>query len=223
MRLVVLLLVLLPIANSRRLLGQEINPKVIATLVTQRKITFSPKSRITIWLDENQSYSISPVVADNTTHTYRSASEASALLAGPGGGMPPRPPPPRPPSPINHTGPRPPMPVPPGPHNSRPPKPPPKPKPPARPKTKFAGEGARVGGPETTSQGAADLLHRLAEQGVVVGRLETGGISQHNWKLARGAYTIALTILDGKPVATLINSGGEFVITFDNVFFVAAE
>jgi hypothetical protein len=214
----ILVLAMFAAVSAERLLAQQIDPKGVAKLVTEGRIKFSPKSKITIWLDENQNYSISPVVADNETHTYRTQSEFAVLLAGPQG--PPRPPPPKPPPPINHTGPRPPAPIPPGPHNSRPPKPPPTlpkppptlPKPPPKPKTELGEQGV-----------AADLLYQLAEQGVIVGRLETEGISQKNWKLAKGAYTIVLTLLEDKPVATLVNSNGEFVVTFDNIFFVNAQ
>ena len=75
-----------------------------------------------------------------------------------------------------------------------------------------------------TETGASNsLLQQLAEEGVVVGKLETEGISQSNWKLAKGSYTIVLTTLDGLPVATLVNAAGEFVITFDNVLFIAGN
>jgi hypothetical protein len=63
----------------------------------------------------------------------------------------------------------------------------------------------------------------LAALGAVVGRLETGGISQPDWKLAKGSYTIVLTSLAGKPVATLINARGEYVISFGEIFFLAVQ
>jgi len=204
----ILVLAMFAAVGAQRLVGQQVDPKVVAKLVTEGKVKFAPKSKITIWLDENQSYSISPVIADNPADTYRTEAEFEAMFGGQQG--PPRPPlPPRPPPPINHGGPRPPAPVPPGPHNSRPPRPQPRPPKPMA---------------ETTIDGIADnLLYRLAAQRVIVGRLETEGISQRNWKLAKGTYTMVLMLLDGKPVVTLVNSRGEFVVTFDNIFFVNAQ
>ena len=45
----------------------------------------------------------------------------------------------------------------------------------------------------------------------------------NGYELAKGSYTIVLTTLDGLPVATLVNAAGEFVITFDNVLFIAGN
>jgi len=106
--------------------------------------------------------------------------------------------------------PSPPRPPPPPPHDSKPPRPVPIP--------------PRPPGPRPSDhRPPRKSLAQLAEQGTVVGRLETGGISQPDLKLAKGSYTIALTTYEGKPVATLINASGEYVITFDEVFFLAEQ
>jgi hypothetical protein len=191
--------------------AQNIDPKSVADLVRNGAIKFTSKGTITVWLDEHQSYSISPVAAGEKNHVFRPISEeVTALMTGPGGGKPPPPPPPpKPPRPVNHGGPKPPMPIPPGPHNSKPPKPQPRP---PKPRAMVNAEGEKASG---------SLLQQLAEEGVVVGKLETEGVSQSNWKLAKGAYTIILTTSDGTAVAALVNAAGEFVITFDNVFFAS--
>jgi hypothetical protein len=69
--------------------------------------------------------------------------------------------------------------------------------------------------PKKTSE--KSLLQEYAEVETVVGRLTTEGIKQENWSLPKGIYTIALTMLNGKPVATLIDANGNFVLTLDRV------
>ena len=52
-----------------------------------------------------------------------------------------------------------------------------------------------------------------------MGQLVTEGISQGNWRIPKGSYTIVLTMQDGKPVASVIDGNGPYVVSFDNVFF----
>jgi hypothetical protein len=58
---------------------------------------------------------------------------------------------------------------------------------------------------------------------VIVGRLKTDGISQSNWKLPKGTYTIVLTVREGEPVAALVNADGDYAVSFDNLFFLEAH
>jgi hypothetical protein len=197
-----------------RLLAQDVDPKTVAKVVTDGKVKFSSLKSITVWLDGNQKYSVYPVtVENNESHEYQatvqpsgnemkaatseqsSRSESRPVAAGFAAFQAiPRPPPP--PPPPNHGGPRPPLPIPPRPSNRRP-----TPQPPPPPPKK------------------ADL----AAEGAIVGRLVTDGISQTNWRLPKGAYTIVLTVFEGKPVAALVNAEGGYVASFDNIFFLEAS
>jgi hypothetical protein len=213
----ILLLLTFSISCSLRVFAQAVNPRVVAKIVADGKVKFSSTKSTTIWLDSKQKYSIYPVtVESNESHEYMATTQAAdqiqtaqaaessrsdkkSLSAGvaqsapsfQGGPHPPPPPPPRPPPPVNHGGPRPPLPVPPRPSNRRP-----TPQPPA----KFTAE--------------------LAAEGAIVGRLVTDGISQSNWKLPKGTYTIVLVPFEGKPVAALVNTEGKYVASLDNIFLL---
>jgi len=173
-----------------------IDPKKISELVKTGKYTFAHKDRVTLVLDENNSFTIEPTLADETTQGY----QMEALQLPPGGYHPP------PPSPR----PGPPLPLPgPGRNGSKPGKPPPPGKPGKMPPV------SPPVPPKKTSE--KSLLQEYAEVETVVGRLTTEGIKQENWSLPKGIYTIALTMLNGKPVATLIDANGNFVLTLDRV------
>jgi hypothetical protein len=66
-------------------------------------------------------------------------------------------------------------------------------------------------------------LEEYGETGMIVGRLQTKGIDTGTWSLPEGSYTILLTSSAGKPVATLIDQEGKYVMASDNVFFVSKE
>ena len=179
----------------------SVDPTAVAKIVRNHQVTFVSAKRVVIWLDGGQSYSIEPVAAD-VTHSFHSVADYvsdqhalfSAGVAGsstPVQAGPPSPPRPPPPPPINHTAPRPPLPIPPRPSNRRPtPQPPPK------------------------------QQAELATAGTIVGRLQTDGIVQSNWRLPKGTYTIVLTTLNAKPVAALVTQSGQWAMTFDNIFFL---
>ncbi len=215
----VLLFLTFAVSCSELVSAQEVNPKVVAKIVSDGKVRFSSTKSVTVWLDTKQNYSVYPVtVESNESHEYlatvdatsqvqvthidksarpdqslsgATVQNAAAFQAGP---KPPPPPPPKPPAPVNHGGPRPPLPVPPRPSNRRP-------------------------TPQPPSKSTADL----ATEGAIVGRLVTDGISQSNWKLQKGAYTIVLVPFEGKPVAALVNEEGNYVASLDNIFFLATS
>jgi len=212
-----LLLVAFAACCSALVLAQDVDPKTVAKIVQAGTVKFSSTKSMTIWLGGNQKYSVYPVtVESNESHEYlavahRSVNDTTTMQPAKASSSAPSdkkvsvagaseltafqgPRPPPPPPPPNHGGPRPPLPIPPRPSNRRPtPQPPPKPK------------------------------EALASEGAIVGKLVTDGISQTNWKLEKGIYTIVLTRLKDKPVAALVSNDGKYVASFDNIFFLDAS
>jgi hypothetical protein len=206
-----LLVVAIASGFTLRLLAQDVDPKTVAKVVTDGKVKFSSVKSLTVWLDGNQKYSVYPVtVENNESHEYQatvrpSSNEMKAATSEQSSRSESKPGAagiaafqgiPRPPPPPNHGGPRPPLPIPPRPSNRRPT---PQPAPPPPKKADLAAEGA------------------------IVGRLVTDGISQTNWRLPKGTYTIVLTVFENKPVAALVNAEGTYVASFDNIFFLEAS
>jgi len=179
--------------SSAWLFGQGVDPKAIAKLVTEGKIKFSAKSAVVIWVNDKQYYSIEPIVSDHGD-TYPASAAFGTDAKSMAVGQAPTPPRPPAPPPHDHTPPRP-VPIPPRPPRPRP----------------------------SDHQPPKKSLAELAEQGTVVGRLETDGISETDLNLPKGSYTIVLTIFEGKPVASLIDASGEYVRTFDEVFFQGVQ
>lgn len=168
-----------------------IDPKEIANLVQHGAITFDPERRIIVNLSEGGSFIIDPVKPrDKERYIQISSLQETTIKPLQVG---PRPPPP----------PLPPRPWPPLPSPDHGGKPPPKPPPPGVPK------------PTPKS-----LVQNYADTGVIVGRLKTDGLDGPNGSLAKGVYTVILTVYEGHPIAALIDANGNYVLSTSNIFFL---